>query len=273
MKNQHRGSDLLEHPLLLREGIFSSQQAETALGWSPREINPILFRLVKKGKLLRIRQGLFSIQPPGATAGSKGGPAQNWYLIAKAVAGDGPYYISHYSAMHLQGMTSESIQTLFIALAEQRRLPGSMTIPIRFVTVARKIFFGLEEKWVTNEAKVWVSDKERTIIDILDRPELAGGISGIARGIWMVRKELDPGKLIAYAKRFDSFAAAKRLGYLMEKLNLGQAKDIELLLEFTKTSSSYAFLDPCAEKKGRYLHRWRLRIHADAELIEKNLMS
>lgn len=270
MIKQRRGRDLIEHPVLIRKGIFSTHEAGTLLGWSHKEIHPILFRLVKKGRLIRLKRGLFCIQPLGTT---RPGYSQNWLLIAKALAGDNPYFISHYSAMQLQGMTGESIQTIFISMSEQHRPPQHLQIPIRFVTVPKKRFWGLEEKWVTQEAKVWTSDRERTIVDTLDRPDLAGGISEITRGLWMVRKDIDFLKLISYAKRLDSYAAAKRLGFIMEKMGIGQAKEIEKLRDFTKESSSYAFLDPTIGKTGRYADRWHLRINQDAAVFEKNLMT
>lgn len=269
---KHRGSDLIEHPVLIRKGIFSTHEAGDALGWSHREVHSILFRLVKKGRLMRIKRGLFCIRPPGAV-GSRQGYAQNWLLIARSLAGDKPYFISHYSAMQLHGMTGESVQTVFISMSEQHRPPDRLQIPTRFVTVPLKRFWGLEEKWITQEAKVWVSDRERTIIDILNRPDLAGGISEITRGLWMVRKEIDSSKLITYTKRFASYAAAKRLGFLMEKLHISTEKETQKLHHFTMDSSSYAFLDPTAEKTGHYFNRWHLRINQDFSMIEKNLMT
>lgn len=270
MKKQRRGADLIEHPILIRKRIFSTHEAGTLLGWSHKEIHPILFRLVKKGRLIRLKRGLFCVQSLGVT---KPGYSQNWLLIARALAGDKPYFISYYSAMQLHGMTGESVQTVFISMSEQHQPPRHLQIPIRFVAVPQKRFWGLEEKWVTQEAKVRTSDRERTIVDILDRPDLAGGISEIVRGLWMVQKEIDPSKLVTYAKWFASYAAAKRLGFLMEKMSIGQGKDIEKLHNFTKESPSYAFLDPTASKAGRYLDRWHLRINRDTAMLEKNLMT
>ncbi len=273
MIRAHRGSNLLEHPALIRKGIFSSHEAARILGWSLKEIHPILFRLVKKGKLARIKRGLFCIQPPGNSGLTRSGYSQNWLLIAKALAGNNPYFISYYSAMQLHAMTGQSIQTVFMSLPVQFRLPNQLQIPIHFVTISPKRFWGLEEKWVTQEAKVWVTDKERTVLDILDRPDLAGGFSEICRALWMIRNDIDSSKLIAYAKRFASYAAAKRLGFIMEEMSIGQGNDIEKLSHFIKSSSSYALLDPTAKKTGCYLKDWHLLVNQDITLIKRNLIT
>lgn len=267
-----RESILLDNPWLIQRKVFTTQDVEKTLGWSEADLHAVLFRLVEKGRLVRIKRGLFCLVPPG-TLGLKKGYPQNWFLIAKALAGDKPYFISHYSAMQLHGMTGESIQTVFISRAEQRRVPKDLRIPVRFVTIPQKRFWGLEEKWVTNEEKVQVSDLERTILDILDRPDLAGGISEIARGLWLAKKEVNGSRLLEYSKRFDSLAAVKRLGFLMEKLDLGPWEVVGLLNELIRSSPSFAFLEPTSKQEGRYLSRWHLRINVDMAGIQKNLMT
>lgn len=267
-----RESILLDNPRLIQRKVFTTQDAEKTLGWPRADLHAVLFRLVKKGKLVRIKRGLFCLVPPGSSSLKKGYP-QNWFLIAKALAGDKPYFISHYSAMQLHGMTGESIQTIFISCPEQRRIPKDLRIPIRFITIPQKRFWGLEEKWVTHEEKVHVSDLERTILDILDRPDLAGGISEITRGLWLAKKEINGSRLLEYAKRFDSLAAVKRLGFLMANLDLVPEETVNKMHKFIQSSTSYAFLDPTSQKKGKYLDRWCLRINVDMEDIQKNLMT
>ena len=267
-----RESILLDNIWLIQRKVFTTKDAEKSLGWSKADLYAALFRLVEKGKLVRIKRGLFCLVPPGAADLKKGYP-QNWFLIAKALAGDKPYFISHYSAMHLHGMTSASIQTIFISRPVERRVPKDLRIPVRFVTIPQKRFWGLEEKWVTNEEKVRVSDLERTILDVLDRPDLSGGISEIARGLWLVRKEIDGSRLLQYAKRFDSLAAVKRLGFLMENLDLASQDAVNKIHQFIHSSTSYAFLDPASKKEGKYLNRWCLRINVDMVAIQKNLMT
>ncbi|OGX04744.1 MAG: hypothetical protein A3G87_03695 [Omnitrophica bacterium RIFCSPLOWO2_12_FULL_50_11] len=257
---------------MIRKKVFTTNEAEESLQWSKTDLYSVLFRLVQKGKLVRIKRGLFCLVPPG-TGDLKRGYPQNWFLIAKALAGDRPYFLSHYSAMQLHGMTTEAIQTLFISRPDQRRLPKDLRIPVRFITIPKERFWGLEEKWVTNEERVRVSDLERTILDILDRPDLSGGISEIARGLWLAKKEINGSKLLDYVKRFDSLASVKRLGFLMESFDLVSEEAIDKIHKFIQSSTSYAFLDPTSKKEGKYLDRWRLRINVDMVAIQKNLMT
>lgn len=263
--------ELLTHPTLQRQKVFSTGEAEKILGWPRRNLNPLLFRLVRTGRLARIKRGLFCIEPAGA--GTKQGYSFNWYLIARSLAGTEDYFMSHYSAMHLHGMTTESIQTIFLSLPTQHAVPAGLRIPLRFVTVPKKRFWGLEEKWVTNEEKVFVSDPERTVIDALDRPDLAGGIMEIARGLWLVKQNLRPEKLCLYAWRFGSYAAARRLGFLMELLGIGPGKEFEKMKKWALHSRSYVLLDPTLEKRKKHLRAWRLVLNIDPDEIKRNLMT
>jgi predicted transcriptional regulator of viral defense system len=274
LKNMKKyfAASLLEEPSLRRKEIFSTREARQILGWPPKELSAILFRLVRKGKIARIKRGLFCFLPPGCQSPGGSYP-QHWFLIAREIARPKPYFISHYSAMQLHGMTSEAIQTVFISLSEQRRPPRELRIPLRFVTIPKERFWGLEENWVTNEEKVWTSNLERTIIDALDRPDLTGGLLEIARGIWLVKTKLKTPKLIDYAVRFHSFAASKRLGFIIEKWGIGTSAEIQKLNKSVVKSTSYALLDPTRDLQGRYLSRWRLRLNLDPGELERNLMT
>ncbi len=265
-------SEILENQDIARQGVFSTDELEKKFGKPRAELNLALSRLVKRGKLARIRNSLFCFEPQGA-GGARRGYACNWYLVARSLASGKPYFVSHYSAMHLHGMTTESIQTIFISLPVQRQAPRSLRIPIRFVTVPQKRFWGLQEKWVTNEGKVWVTDLERTVLDSLDRPDLSGGLMEVARGIWLLRDQISAEKLVGDAKRFESYAVSKRLGFLMELLEIGSKKEREELKHSALRAKSYAVLDPTIQARPKYLHAWRLALNIGPEEIKRNLMT
>ena len=115
------GDILLQSSILQRKGIFSTNEAEQILTWNRKDLSLILFRLIKKGRLCRIKRGLFCIMPYGFQKESQQGYPFNWFLIAQALAGKLTYYISHYSALQLHGMTTEPIQTIFMCLPVQRQ--------------------------------------------------------------------------------------------------------------------------------------------------------
>ena len=102
-----------------------------------------------------------------------------------------------------------------------------------------------------------ISDMERTIIDCLQHPAFAGGVTEVARGLWMKRDELKVERLMEYAKRLGVGAVVRRLGYLLEYYGMGDASMLE---SFRSTlTATYQRLDPVLPAEGSFLSRWRLQ--------------
>ena len=136
----------------------------------------------------------------------------------------------------------------------------------RFILVTESHMFGITKHWVTKEQSVMISDMERTIIDSLRRPDLAGGITEIAKGLWMKRDTLNVERLIDYALRLDVGAVLRRLGYLLE--HYGMANETTLQPLRNKLSATYQRLDPVLTQEGTFLSRWRLRLNVSPEELD-----
>lgn len=244
------------------KNIFTVEDAQKVLGSSIVAIRSLLNYLVAKKWLIRLTPGKYLIVPLSAGEGAE--HSENWYVIAKNLIEPLPYYISYYSALEIHEMTIQPIFTVYISTPNRRRPKEVLGATYQFVyTQPKDMEWGLEDVWITPSRKVRASDLERTIIDCLDRPDLCGGISEIAKGIWAKRSDIDYQKLIHYAKLLNRKSVAKRLGFILETYGLGGQEvlsDIKGLL-----SSSYALLDPTLEETGRFLSSWKIRVNIDAE--------
>jgi predicted transcriptional regulator of viral defense system len=120
-------------------------------------------------------------------------------------------------------------------------------------------FFGITRDWV-DERPFWITDKEKTIIDGLDLPKYVGGVGEIAKALAGAWGELDEAKLREYAAKIGNSAVAKRLGYLMEILALGNP---DALRKAVPLAPGYSSLDPTLPKKGKHNRRWGLLINAE----------
>ena len=67
---------------------------------------------------------------------------------------------------------------------------------------------------------IQVTDRAKTVVDAADRPDLCGGIWQLAQALGGHWAEVEWPKLDAYLIRFASGAVYKRLGYLVETLDL-----------------------------------------------------
>lgn len=161
-------------------------------------------------------------------------------------------------------MITHPALTVFISSPSRRPSKKILGATFRFIYAQQKDIWGTEEDWVTASQKVKISDLERKIIDCLDRPDLSGGISEVAKGIWTKRKAIDYQKLVKYTKKLGRKSVAKRLGFLLETYNLGSSDIIEELRKMVE-SRSYSPLDPILPNTGKYLSSWKLRINIEQD--------
>ena len=116
-----------------------------------------------------------------------------------------------------------------------------------------------------------MSDLERTILDGLDRPDLCGGIIDVIRGIWVKQKEIKWAKMAQYARKFKTKAVAKRLGFIIETLQIGNQKFIDRMLSIAKEAKGYILFDPEGLKKGVYINRWGICLNSNIEELKESV--
>jgi len=250
-----------------RKPIFSIADAQAITGKPYKATATLLSNLVRKRWLVRLVPGKYLIVP--LEAGLESIPMADRYVIAREVLDDLPYYVSHYSALELHQMTTQPVNVVYVTVPRQVTSRTIAGVEYRFVYANPRSFWGAEAIWATDQEQVQVSDLEKTILDCTARSELCGGLGELARGIWMRKDGLDEERLATYAERLGHRAAARRVGFLLETLGLGQPETIARLQALV--NRRYALLDPTLPDEGPYRARWRLRINLDPEELRTSL--
>lgn len=244
--------------------IFTISDARKITKTSHATTRKLINRLLEKKWLIRLVAGKYLIVP--LSAGEKAEFTENWYIVAKYLIEPNSYYLSHYSALDIHEMTTQPLMTIYITTSKRRKGAKVLGATFRFIYANSSKFWAIEEVWVKPTEKVKVSDLERTIIDCLDNPKLCGGISELAKGLWIKRNDVDYPKLAKYVGRFGSKAVAKRLGFLLELYNIG-GKTVEKLKKLV--TPTFVLLDPSLPAQGRYQSSWRLRINLNPEELKE----
>lgn len=215
----------------------------------------MLYRLIKKNWIIRIKKGVYLIAP--LDAGELGANSYTVHSFAIGSRLVDPYYISHWSALNYYGFTEQTPSAVYIATTKPRNKKKILDSIFVFVTLNDRKMFGFTSVNV-DKYKVNISTPEKTIVDCLDHPEHCGGIEEIAKAIFFEHEELDFSKITSIAKKMGNKTVIKRLGYLLDLFDfttyLSYLDDITL-------SNGYSKLDPKTLKKGKINERWKLYIN------------
>jgi len=243
---------------------FTLADAVEITGLRPALASSLLHKAGQRGLVSHVKRGLFVLVP--AELGSAAEYSGNPYLVARHLVGDAPAFISHASAMEIHRMVTQPQFVVFTS--STKRIP-SRTVhgtEFRFVLIKPNHLFGTTKHWVTKQESVGISDLERTVIDGLRQPEYCGGVTDVAKGLWMRRADMQPGRLVDYALRLGVGAVARRTGYLLELYDL--APEAELARLRRVLTSTYLPLDPVLPREGRHIARWRLQVNISPEELE-----
>lgn len=236
---------------------FSLEDARAFLGkrTSAGGERKLVEKLRKKGWIERIKAGRFAVIP--LSSGSTRSTQLHEFHIAMELLT--PAAIAYFSAMNHHGLTEQLPRTVFVATDHRvsRSHRDSLGIHFKIISLREKKFFGFQKEWV-GERPFMITDPEKTIIDSLDLPVNAGGIGTVAAALRNHWENLNHSRLFSYARRIGNSTVAKRLGFLMETLELGDAESFRASV---KLGSGYPRLDPTLARQGKHNRRWGLLIN------------
>jgi predicted transcriptional regulator of viral defense system len=219
--------------------------------------------MVNRGLIGRIKESLYFLIPYEQEPETY---MPDWHLLAPYLVGEAEYYIGYYSAMQLHSLITQPALKEQIVVNNQIK-PSVLkikNIPFQFIYHNKDHFYGFKKQWVDGYHKVNCSDLEKTFVDVLFKPEYGGGVSEIAKALHKSKDTLNYKMLVDYAITFKSLAVCKRLGYLLEVLDIN-TPEIKLLLDLK--TNSFFLLEPSRPKEGKLLSRWNLQLNTDKDSI------
>ena len=243
--------------------------AEALPDSKPNAVRELLSDMTKRGLLMRLKDGIYHIIPYEQNSETF---MPDWHLIAEYLVNDATFYIGYYSALQIHNLITQPSLKEQIVVSKQLR-PSEIIIknvPFQFIYHNEKHFFGAKKIWIDNFNKVMCSDLEKTIIDCLFKPDYAGGIVEIARAIYISKEKINYNTLLEYTKTFDSQAVIKRLGFLLEILEI----NTNIINELQKLkTASFITLDTELPKTGKRISRWSIQQNLEIETIKSAILT
>jgi predicted transcriptional regulator of viral defense system len=240
--------------------VFRTEQFLAAARGNDETARTLLKQARRGGRIRQVRRGLWYAAPDPAAARHDPDP----FAVAATVCSDS--VICMHAAMQLHGYGYSMLSTLTYYTASR---PGTFTVGgavIRPVALPAKLVAvdatGHAVDTVERHGTVVrVTSIERSLVDMLDRQDLSGGIEEV----WRTADQLgylDDRRLLDYVRVRGSAQLAARTGYLVEHVASLRVADetIEALRTIAASGAGPFVLAPGERGDARYDASWQLRV-------------
>lgn len=254
-----------------RNPIFTAQEfaANLRLGrpGSRRTVESLLRYYVRTGRLARVRRGLYAVVPSGFSPETC--PIDP-YLLASKMADDA--VLGYHTALQFHGKAySSSSRYLYLTRHAIRAAQfrghefHSVRFPKQLLEKGQELY-GVETRERAG-VPVRVTGLERTLVDVLDRPDLGGGWEEIWRSLEMV-EFFDLDVVVEYALLLENATTAAKVGFFLEQHRdslMVEDHHLEALRAHRPRSPHYMVRTP--RESGRLVPEWNLVV--PVEVLER----
>lgn len=240
------------------KSVIRARDLEDNLGLSRAASNLMLSRLCKKGWLQRLRPAQYRIVPLGSES-SNPVPEDAWAIAAALFS---PCYLSGWTAAEHWELTEQIFNStvVFTGIKQKRKDLLVSGLKYRLKSIDQKNIFGIKKLWSSN-SQIQIADIHRTIIDILDDPEIGGGgrhALDIVKA-YFLHKDANLEMLFQYAEKLSHGAVFKRLGFIAEKFEKFSSSLLEKI--HANIKSGIINFDSGGPSTGPIIRKWGIRIN------------
>ncbi len=217
---------------------------------------------LRKGHLVRVRRGLYLVVPPGASPETC--PVDP-YLLAAKMTDDA--VLAYHTALEVHGK-AHSVFERFYYLSNKASRPATFRAcsfqsvrPPGALCAKKMENFSIKMRDRMGIA-VRVTSLERTLVDVLDRPELGGGWEELWRSLESV-EFFDLDVVVEYALLLDNATTAAKVGYFLDQHRRAlMVEDKHLLPLKKRRPKSPHYLERRDRSNGHLVSEWNLFVPA-----------
>ena len=196
--------------------VFTSEEAEQALGVGHGAFLDAAERLQRRKALLNPRRGFYVAVPPQYSAW--GGPPPAWYIDALMRHEGNAYYVGLLKAAELHGATHQAVMEFQVVTA--KRLPriraGRNLIVFYYRGNVDVVTVGTEGR-KTDTGMMTISSAALTALDLLRYPQASGGIDNVATVLSDLGQQIDAEQLATLSALVER-PVVQRLGHVLDLL-------------------------------------------------------
>lgn len=240
-----------------KAAIVTQADLHKYFGFTETVRNKIISRLLRKGIFTAINRGIYLFSP--LEAGPRGRTI-NEFLIPSHLFPQGNYYLGYSTMYNYYGFSGQIFQVMHLlnTTRQKEKIVGAMQFKLLKVSPSR--MYGLTKLEIKG-ASVIVSDRERTLVDLIYFPDPIGGLREaykIAK-MHVLDKKISIEKFTDYAARFPSISTRKRIGFILEECGVAP----RLLLSLRKSIKGRALiaLFPKKTREGPINNEWGIIVN------------
>lgn len=245
---------------LATHSVFTRDELAGALrsrGRAEATIASHLARWTRQGRVTRVKRGLFV----------RAGEPVDYPALASRMAPDAA--VAYHTALEVHGYAQSVFERLtFVTCtgAKPTTFEGRRFVPVRPRAALRPHDRG--DRWIEwverAGVEIRVTDLERTVVDVLDRPDLAGGVEEVWRSLASV-PALDPVSLDLYVTLLGGRTLAAKVGFFLESRREDLVVPTAVLERLqARVPRSPVFMD--RRRKGRLVSRWALIVPQEVQV-------
>ena len=249
-----------------RRNISRKEVIELLPDSTRQAADQVIHSLQEKGWLERAGWGRYLLIPPDQGPDALGD--SNLLALASQLAS--PYYIGFGTAAAHYGLTTQHRQVIWLVTPRHIRSQKIQGTEVRIVNLGSRRFFGFGEIDVFGYP-VTMSDREKTMLDCVDRADLAGGIGEAAQIFATGARRCDWQKLADYLNRINTISLVRRIGYLADHTEATVPDNIRQRLMTMADRPGVSFFGPrkAPDNVVGFVSKWRLMVNAPiADLSE-----
>jgi len=243
---------LIGHLVSNKKRYITTSEISDILKKDRVKVNSFMYSLEKEGVAERVEKGKYILNPMFF------GEAHHPFLIPPLVTDR--YFISFHSLLSFYNLIPDPIDTIYVCTPARKRNLLFHGYKYKFFSIKEENYFGYEEIEI-QEHKVRVAQIEMLLINCLQQEKYAGGIEKISKVFEQCKEKIDREKLINYALKIGNQSLLRRLGFIMDRVDMKESKRLE------KNIGNFRAVNLSTTSGERIIRRdrkWKLNINVNS---------
>ncbi len=227
-----------------------------------KTLRNLVYQGLKKNELGIVKRGLYFLIPPGQEPATY---QPDPFLIASKLGSNS--VLAYHSALALHGAAhSESNRIFFFTPTITRKFEFG---GVEYVPIQRKALWGTETVQRDGGA-VKVTDRERTVIDCVDRPDYTGGLEELLKSLELF-PSLDLEKFERYLWKVNKSILFSKAGFLLDRMKDQWKVSEGLFAKIEKKCGKGTTYFETKKGQGVFVSRWRLIVPKNLESLSRGV--